>query len=171
MAVFAVILILVFSACAEEAYYVVTNKTNVNMRAAPETQSHLIMQIKTKGTKLTVLSSVTDKKGNEWLQVESQLVKKGYIQASFLTRTAGKPVIKNSRDMPHGQMPTTILSSGENTGTGKGRTFMKAFGKSLEIHHTSDCMTLTETAFLSCWPAEMSRWPQTATISLHLKMV
>lgn len=95
-AVFAVILMLVFSACAEEAYYVVTNKANVNMRAAPETKSHLVMQIKTRGTKLTVLSSVTDNKGTEWLQVESQLGKNGYIQASFLTRTAGKPVIKNS---------------------------------------------------------------------------
>ena len=95
MAVFAVILMLVFSACAEEAYYVVTNKANVNMRAAPETKSHLVMQIKTRGTKLTVLSSVTDNKGTEWLQVESQLGKKGYIQASFLTRIAGKPVMKS----------------------------------------------------------------------------
>lgn len=106
-AVFEVILMLVFSACAEEAYYVVTNKANVNMRAAPETKSHLVMLIKTRGTKLTVLSSVTDNKGTEWLQVESQLGKKGYIQAAFLTRTAGKPVIKNSGGYP---LYTLVLS-------------------------------------------------------------
>ncbi len=92
--VFAALLLLVFSGFAENPYYAVTNRINVNMRSKPESKSGLIMQIKTRGTKLTVLSAVSDSKGTEWLQVETQLGKKGYIQATYLTRTDGKPVVK-----------------------------------------------------------------------------
>ena len=91
-----IICFITFSLCAiaEEPYYAVTNKKNVNMRIEPNSSSRLVMQIRTKGTKLTVHSSVQDKKGNIWLQVETQKGKKGYIQSTLLTRTEGKPIIK-----------------------------------------------------------------------------
>ena len=53
-------------------YYAVTNRSNVNMKSKPDSKSRLVMQIKTKGTKLTVLSGQPDGQGNEWLEVETQ---------------------------------------------------------------------------------------------------
>lgn len=87
-------LLMILPAFAEEAYYARTNKKNVNIRVEPDTGSKLVIQIKTKGTKLAVISTVEDKKGNRWCEVETQLGKKGYIQESLLTRTNEKAVVK-----------------------------------------------------------------------------
>ena len=88
-------LIISLSVIAEglSPYCAVTNRTNVNMRSRPDSKSSLVMQIKTRGTKLTVLSGQLDGTGNEWLEVESQRGKKGYIQSKYLTKTEDRPVV------------------------------------------------------------------------------
>ena len=77
-------------------YYAVTNRSNVNMRSKPDSKSRLVMQIKTKGTKLTVLSGQPDGQGNEWLEVETQRGRKGYIQSKYITKTEGRPIVRTN---------------------------------------------------------------------------
>ena len=74
-----------------EPYYAVTNTKTVNMRLEPDSKSKLVMQIQTKGTKVTVHNIEQDKSGKEWAKVETHLGKKGYILTALLTKVAGNP--------------------------------------------------------------------------------
>ncbi len=60
-----------------------TTKGQVNMRKGPSKKEDRITKLK-KGTKVTILETVTDAEGNEWYKVTVQGVGDGYVMKEFI---------------------------------------------------------------------------------------